>query len=193
MTAALYARISTHEGKQFSENQLREVRRFAKAHGWKVYREYIDEASGAQSDRDALAELMADAHARRFDHVVVFALDRLTREGVFKAFGYLEALKLAGVTFWSATEPQFGTAGAFGEIMVAIAAWIAQQERTRLRERIKAGLERAKASGTILGRRKAVFDLLKAREMRESGKSIRQTAKALGVSASVIARGMCGA
>lgn len=179
--SALYARISTHEGKQFSENQLIEIRRFAERHGWRIFREYVDEASGSKADRDALTELMLDAHARRFDHVVVFALDRLTREGVLQAFTYLERLKQAGVTFWSVTEPHFSTAGAFGDVMVALSAWIAQQERVRLQERIKAGMYRARENGAQHGRPLRIFDIDRARKLRDSGESWRSIAKTLGI------------
>jgi DNA invertase Pin-like site-specific DNA recombinase len=190
MTAALYARISTHEGKQFAENQLRELRAFAARNGWTIYREYVDEVSGAKgrADRAQLAALMMDAAARRFDVVLVFALDRFTREGVLKAFQYIEQLNAWKVEFRSLTEPQFSTSGPHAELFVAIAAWMAKQERHRLQERIAAGVKRAKAAGRKLGRPAAVLDVQKARDLVQRGYSVRQTAAALNVNPSTLQR-----
>lgn len=188
MIAALYARISTSEGRQFAENQLIECRRFAERSGWTVVREYIDEASGSRADRDALAEMLADAHARRFDHLVVFALDRMTREGVIETFQYLDRLKQSKVTFWSVNEPHFCTAGPFGEVMIAFSAWVAKQESLRLSERIRAGQARAKAAGVVFGRPRGVFDILKAKELRSAGLSYVKIGQECGVSHSVIHR-----
>src|SRR5215831_3596155 len=80
MKAALYARVSKRDGTQTIENQVRAMREYAARQGWKIAGEYLDKASGAHSERkrDALAELMQHADRRRFDVVIVFALDRLT-------------------------------------------------------------------------------------------------------------------
>lgn len=167
--AALYARVSTADGRQNAENQLAELRRIADKNGWRIYREYVDQVSGARRDRDALAELMGDAHGRRFDVVLVFALDRFTREGVLETFKRIDELSRYGVEFHSATEPHFTTAGPLGELFVAVAAWMAQQERRRMAERITAGLRRARAEGKIFGRRRVVVDLEKLRALHAGG------------------------
>jgi DNA invertase Pin-like site-specific DNA recombinase len=190
MTAALYARISTQEGKQFAGNQLRELRDFATRSGWTVYREYVDEISGAKGrkDRAQLDALMMDAAARRFDVVLVFALDRFTREGVLKAFQYIEQLNAWKVEFRSLTEPQFSTSGPHAELFVAIAAWMAKQERQRLQERIAAGVRRARAEGRKLGRPAAVLDVQKARDLMTAGYSMRKAAAALEAKPSTLQR-----
>lgn len=189
-TAALYARISTQEGNQHSENQLRELREFAARSRLTVYREYVDEISGAKGrkNRVQLEALLQDATARRFDVVLVFALDRLTREGVLKAFQYIEELSAAGVEFRSLTEPQFSTSGPHGELFIAIAAWMAKQERARLQERIKAGVARTRAAGTKLGRPRAVLDVQRAKDLLRRGYSVRKTAAALHVKPSTLQR-----
>lgn len=195
MAVALYARISTHEGKQSAENQLRELRALAARHGWTIYREYVDEASGAKAraDRAALDELLQDAALGRFAIVAVFALDRLTREGVPKAFEHIEYLSHHRVEFRSLTEPHFSTSGPHGELFIAIAAWMAKQERIRLRERVTAGLDRARANGTKLGRPAEVFDLARAQTMIANGASRRETAAALRVKLTTLQRRLTAA
>ena len=144
MKIALYARISKKNSTQDTENQLQQLRAFASAQGWTVVGEYIDRASGNRAEREQFQRMFADASQRRFDAVVTWALDRLSREGVAQTFEHLKTLLAYGVQFISYTEPHFRTTGPAGELMVAIAAWIAQQERKRLSERVVAGLEKAR-------------------------------------------------
>lgn len=113
---------------------------------------------------------------------VVWGLDRLTREGVWETFAYIRNLAGHGVEFESFTEAHFPTTGPAGELMLAIAAWIAKQERARIVERTKAGLERARKAGKVLGRPKVVLDRVRLAELRDSGTSWRDIAKTLGIS-----------
>ncbi len=91
--------------------------------------------------------MLGDATRRKFDAVLVWALDRLTREGIKATFDYVKQLKNDGVEFISYSEAHFRTAGPAGELMLAVAAWIADQERIRMSERTKAGLKRAGLRG----------------------------------------------
>jgi DNA invertase Pin-like site-specific DNA recombinase len=84
-------------------------------------------------------------------------LDRLTREGVLETFEHVRRLTNYGIAFESYTEQHFRTTGPAGELMLAIAAWIAKQERIRISDRTKAGLERARRQGKVPGRPKRVF------------------------------------
>jgi DNA invertase Pin-like site-specific DNA recombinase len=190
--AALYARVSTRDGRQSNENQLEGMREYARRRGWTIAREYIDCGTGSAgvSGRDEFAALLADAYERMFDVVLVWALDRFTREGVLQAFQYISSFKSWGVEFHSLTEPHFQTSGPAGELFLAVAAWMAKQERARLRERIKAGLDRARARGKILGRPRVGLDLSKLERLRERGLSVRAAAFAMGTSRSTIERGL---
>src|SRR5690242_19356080 len=77
---ALYARVSTSNGHQDPELQLRELREYADRRGWKITCEYVDHGvSGSKDSRPALNRLLADAHQRRFDNVLVWKLDRFGR------------------------------------------------------------------------------------------------------------------
>ena len=78
--ADIYARVSTSNNGQSPEMQLRELREFCERRGWSVAEEYVDVGiSGSKEDRAELNRLMADAHRRRFDAVVVWKFDRFAR------------------------------------------------------------------------------------------------------------------
>jgi DNA invertase Pin-like site-specific DNA recombinase len=111
MRAAIYARVSTADGRQDTENQLAELRRFASTQGWEIAAEYIDHESGGRADRGEFRRMFSDAAQRRFDLVLVWALDRLTREGVAETFNHIKRLSSHGVQFVSFTEEHFRTTG----------------------------------------------------------------------------------
>lgn len=152
MKLALYARISTNGGRQDTENQLVELREWAKRFGGEIVQEYVDEASGSRGDRKALLEMLSDAHKRKFDTLAIWSLDRLSREGIVKMTGYLDQLKSYGVRIISLKESWLDTSGPIADLLVAIFGWVAQQERLRIGERVRAGLQRVKAEGKKLGR-----------------------------------------
>jgi len=183
---AIYARVSKKQGQE-TENQLVELRRYAKAQGWETI-EYIDRDTGKHSKRDAFMELFEGASRRKFDVVLVWALDRLTREGVLKTFAHIEKLAGYGCRFESYTEPYFRSTGPAGELLMAVLAWVAKQERLRISERTKAGLAIARAKGRVGGRRPKVFDRDKARALRNQNPpmSWRAIARELGVAQSSI-------
>lgn len=187
---AIYARVSTNDGRQDVENQLHQLRAYAARSGWSVSKEYVDHVSGKSGDRDAFKQLFEDASRKLFDVVLVWALDRFTREGVFETFDYVRKLTQNGVQFESYSEAHFRTTGPAGELMLAIAAWIAKQERLRISERTKAGIERAKRAGKHCGRPWRVVDRKKVAEMRKDGLSLRGIGKKLGVSYMTVARAL---
>lgn len=170
---------------QDPENQLVELRRYAKAQSWDLV-EYVDRATGKTAERDAFKELFAAASRREFGVVLVWALDRFTREGVLETFLHVRKLLDNGVQFESYTEPHFRTTGPAGELMLAVAAWIAKQERVRISERTKAGLARARAHGRIGGRPAIIFDRRRALDLRSQNPPVswRAIARKLGVAQS---------
>jgi DNA invertase Pin-like site-specific DNA recombinase len=154
---AIYTRVSTIGTGQDTENQAIQLREYATRQGWMISAEYVDHATGKHSDRDAFRRLFDGASRREFDIVLVWALDRLSREGVLETFEHVRRLTNYGIAFESYTEQHFRTTGPAGELMLAIAAWIAKQERIRISDRTKAGLERARRQGKVPGRPKRVF------------------------------------
>ena len=102
-----------------------ELRRFSETLDWEIAGEYIDYESGSRADPAEFKRLFADAAQRRFDLVLVWALDRLSREGVAKTFQHIKRLTANGIEFVSFTEEHFRTTGPAGELMIAVAEWIA--------------------------------------------------------------------
>lgn len=183
MRAALYARVSTAD--QNCENQLIELRRYCEARGWPVGREYIDHGvSGSRDRRPALDELANDARRRRFDVLVCWRLDRLGRN-LKHLVTMLEELQALQVGFVSLGEGiDLGTPT--GRLQLHILAALAEFERARIQERVRAGLARARAAGTKLGRPERVPPADQLDAVR--GLSMRQAAARLGVSRSTAHR-----
>src|SRR5664280_146791 len=188
MTVALYARVSTRDKGQDNENQLIALREFCAKQGWTIAHEYVDRATGKHSDREQFKAMFGVASHRGFDAIVTWALDRLSREGVAQTFEHIKTLLGYGVQYVSYTEPHFRTTGPAGELMIAIAAWIAQQERVRLSERTKAGLEKARREGRIGGRPRLIVDRAKVAQMDAEGMTTREIGEELGVSAASVCR-----
>src|SRR5579864_8230955 len=152
MKAAIYARVSTED--QHLDNQLAELRRFAAQQGWTIVREYTDKATAKNGDRAGWKQMWKDVSAHRFDVLLFWSLDRLTREGVLKTHLYLKQLTDAGVKFKSYTEQYVDSLGIFGDAIIGLLAAVAQQERIRISDRTKAGLARAREAGKVLGARR---------------------------------------
>ncbi len=179
MRAAIYARVSTFD--QEPENQLAEVRRYVNARGWSAV-EHVDRGiSGAKDRRPALDEMLRDARRRRFDVVVVWRLDRLGRN-LRHLVVLLEELQALGVAFVSLNEGIDATTPA-GKLQMHILGAIAEFERARMAERVKAGLQRARAQGKRLGRPR-----LSPATVVVPGGSVREAARVWGVSKSTAAR-----
>lgn len=151
----LYNRVSDPRGRQEPENQARQMRDLvAKTDNWKLVREYVDEqtASG-KVDRPEFLRLFEEAKQGKFDLVLFWSLDRFSREGVLETLQQLETLTQSGVCWKSYTEQYLDSLGPFRDAVLAILACIAKQERIRISERVKAGLDRARSAGVKLGGR----------------------------------------
>ncbi len=181
MKAGIYARVSTKDKGQEVENQLRQLREFAALQGWTVCREYIDHETGKNDDRAEFQAMFRDASQRKFDVLLFWALDRLSREGVLETLQHLNRLTSYGVGYRSFTEQYFDSCGIFKDAVIAIIATVAKQERVRISQRVKAGLETARANGKRLGRPRVMVDASRVANMRAQGRSWPQIAKQLGV------------
>ena len=181
MKAALYARVSTAD--QTNDNQLHELRRYADARGWSVS-EYTDTISGAKDRRPALDQLVKDARRRRVDVLVCWRLDRLGRN-LKHLVTLLDELSVLGVAFVSLQEGIDATTPA-GKLQMHILAAIAEFERARIAERVKAGLQRAKKQGQQLGRPRLRLPQEAIEKVR--GLSVRAAARKLSISPSAAHR-----
>lgn len=191
MKIAIYARVSTT--KQENENQLTDLHAFAAKQGWQVFDDYVDCESGSKSDRAEFQRMFADASKRRFDLVLFWALDRLSREGVYQTLQHLNRLEFYGVGFRSFTEPYFDSCGVFKDAVIAIMATLAKQERIKRGERTRAGLARVRAAGRRLGRPKLNVNASEAIRLKAAGMSGRAIAAKLGVSEGSIRRMLASA
>src|SRR5437879_4332511 len=179
MRCAIYVRVSTVD--QEPENQLAELRRYVQARGWSAV-EYVDRGvSGAKDRRPALDQMVADARRRRFDVLVCWRLDRLGRN-LKHLITLLEDLQALGVPFVSLAEGIDATTPA-GRLQMHILGAIAEFERGRIVERVRAGLARARAQGQRLGRPRKTRAAIAV-----PGGSVRAAAQAWGVSKSTAAR-----
>src|ERR1700745_3988140 len=150
--AAYYLRISTEE--QELDNQRGEIIPFRERRGWKLIHPFEDVMSGrkTEKDRPGFAAMLKAAHQRKFDIVVFWALDRLTREGTRATLNYLQRLESKGVGYVSYQEQWLDSPGPFKDVMISMFAILAKQERARISERTIAGLKVARAKGKRLGR-----------------------------------------
>jgi DNA invertase Pin-like site-specific DNA recombinase len=173
MRVALYARVSKDNGKQCTENQLHELREFCRRSGWTVEHEYLDHASAKTADRLQFRRMFEDASKRKFDLVLFWSLDRFSREGVLETLHHLQRLSAAGVNWRSYQEAYFDSCGPFKDVVVSLMATLAKQERPRISERTKAGLQRARRAGKVLGRPPVDVDVSQLRQLQEKGFSLR--------------------
>jgi DNA invertase Pin-like site-specific DNA recombinase len=169
MNCGLYVRVST--SKQETDNQLHQLRNFARRLSWTIFAEYVDELSGKNSDRAAFQRMFRDASQRRFDVLLFWSLDRLSREGALETLQHLNRLNGYGVQWRSFTECYLDSTGTFRDAIISFLATLAKQERIRLSERTKAGLERARKQGKVLGRPRVAVDATEIREQRAQGLS----------------------
>jgi len=182
--AALYVRVSTTD--QHVDNQLADLREYCARREWTV-REYTDVGvSGAKDRRPGLDELLKDARRRRFDVLVVWRLDRLGRN-LRHLILLLDELHALGVAFVSLAEGIDATTPA-GRLQLHVLGAIAEFERARIQERVRAGLARARAQGRKLGRRERQIPEDQLALVR--GLPVREAARRLGVPRTTLQRAL---
>jgi DNA invertase Pin-like site-specific DNA recombinase len=183
---AIYARVSTRD-KQETLNQLAQLREFCQRQGWLVIAEYIDHETGSVSTRADFQKMLLHASQRKFDVLLFWALDRLTREGTLATLQYLERLTSYQVGYKSFTEPYLDSCGTFKDVVISLLATMAKQERLRLGERVRAGIQRARKQGKRHGRpplrQLTAEEIAKLRKERKlTGKPYRTLAADYGTS-----------
>jgi len=158
MKVALYARVSKDEassdGKlQDPENQLQPLRKFCNAMEWDISEEFVDRASGGSANRPEFQRMLGRVRQKHFDLVLVWALDRFSREGMSSTLSYIKQLKTHNTGLRSLQESWLDTSQeGVAELLLAVMSWVAAEERRKISERTKAGLAKLKAKGVKLGR-----------------------------------------
>ncbi len=149
--AVIYSRVST--GEQDTQNQTMVLTDWANSRGFEVAGTYQEEESAWKAGHQReLARLLDDARRRKFDTVLIWALDRLSREGPLAILTLVNRLKICGIRVISYQESWTEAPGELGELLYALSGWVARMESQRRSERTKAGLARLVAQGKRLGR-----------------------------------------
>lgn len=181
MKIGIYARISKDTSD--NQNQLIILRDYCKSMNYDIVDEYHDVVSGGSLKRPAFNLMMKDASKRKFDMLLFFALDRLTREGTRKTIQYLQMLEDYGVTYKSYSEQYIDSSGIFKDVIIALLSTLAKQEKIRISERVQAGLCKARQQGRVGGRPKlSKTKIFEIKKMKEKGLSIVTISKELKVS-----------
>ncbi|MFC1971200.1 recombinase family protein [Chloroflexota bacterium] len=161
MKVCIYSRVST--GQQDTTNQSVALSEWAKQRGFKVVNVYEEEESAWKSGHQRVL-----AKQRRFQAVLVWAVDRLSREGALAILSLVNRLSSCGVKVLSYQESWTEAPGELAELLYALTGWVARMESQRRSERTRAGLARVKAQGKRLGRPPGSKDKRKRRRCIES-------------------------
>lgn len=156
MKAAIYVRVSKDDaGERFQdpENQLEPLKKFCKEMKWEIKFIFIDKKSGADSNRPEFKKMLATARQHHFDILLVWSLDRFSREPLLNTLSYLEQLKHHNIHLKSYTENIDTSQGGTQELILVILMWLAQEERNKISRRTKAGIQRRKNLGVWKGGR----------------------------------------
>jgi len=171
--AALYMRVSTLD--QHPETQRYDLVQLAQQRGFAIVEEYVDRISGTRARRPGLERMMADARHGRFDVVVLWAFDRLARS-VRHFLQVIDELRHLHIEFVSFRE-SIDTTGPLGQTVLVILSAVAELEHSLIRERVRAGMRRARLEGQHIGRPRLIVDRQAVVRDRQRGYSIRQIAK----------------
>jgi putative DNA-invertase from lambdoid prophage Rac len=153
MKTAAYLRVSSAE--QHSDNQLPAIIQWIKSHNGELVEVYAEnESAWKAGHQKELARLLDELRSgrRKYDTLVVWALDRLSRQGAASILNLINTFKAYGVHVISLNESWTELPGELGEVLFAIAGWVARMESERRSERTRAGLARVRAQGKKLGR-----------------------------------------
>lgn len=185
---ALYARVST-DG-QTTENQLQELRKVADQNGWQIIQEFVDHGiSGAKGrdQRPAFDEMCKGVIRKEFDLIMTWSVDRLGRS-LQHLVTFLDELHSKKVDLFLHRQGIDTTTPA-GKMMFQMLGVFAEFERAMIKERINAGLARARAQGKTLGRPRVSLKVeSKIKKLRSTGKGIRKIASELHVGVSTVKR-----
>lgn len=185
---ALYVRVST-DG-QTVDNQLRELRAAARRHDWVVAEIFRDKGISGAKGRDKRPgyDALCKAVARReFDMVAAWSVDRLGRS-LQDLIGFLGELNAKGVDLYLEKQ-SIDTSTPGGRALFQMMGTFAEYERAMIRERVVAGLDRARANGKRLGRPRVSASIeRKVRAARSAGKGMHAIARELGIGTGTVQR-----
>lgn len=186
---AIYARVSTAD--QTCENQLRELREAASRHGWQIVREYVDHGISGSKGKEGRPEfnsLHQGIARKEFDMVLAWSVDRLGRS-LKDLIEFLQQIHAKGIGLYL-HQQGLDTSTPAGKALFGMMGVFAEFERAMIQERVKSGIQRAKANGTRLGRPPLSEDRPKVHReilsLRQEGLGMNRIAKRLGVSSKTV-------
>jgi DNA invertase Pin-like site-specific DNA recombinase len=183
MKAAIYARVSTDE--QTTDNQVLKLKKVADRNGWEIEAIYADTISGAKSKRPQLDKLMKAVMRKKVDMVMVWSVDRLGRS-LQHLTSLLSDIESKGINLYL-HQQNIDTSSPSGKMLFQLLGVFAEFERSMIRERVMAGLDRARSQGKRLGRPPVPpITVDKIKRLREEGLSLRKIAKQVGISPSKV-------
>lgn len=193
MKVAIYARVSLEETNekdrryQEPENQLEPLREWAKNQKWEVIEEFVDRGSGADPNRPRFRQMLQDAMMLKFQTILVWKLDRFSREPMSVTMGRIQRLRERSIGVKSLTETWLDTAkdNPMGDLVMAIMAWAAGEERRKISDRTKLGIARRRSLGTWKGGRPKILadseTKIKILEMNKQGKGTTTIMRKTGI------------
>ena len=188
MNAAIYVRVSTKDKGQTTDNQEYSIREYCKNNNIQIVKTYSDIISGSKSvtKRTGMLQMFEDCKLKIFDTVIFWSIDRITREGTEQLFTYFQELAKHKINWISLNEEYLNNIPEdFKPVIISLLAQIAKCERKKISDRTKAGLQRTKAKGTILGASKKI-DIEEVKILKDKNISNRQISKLLQVSSTAI-------
>ena len=181
MRACVWLRVSTGDRGQDPALQRADVERVCQHRGWEVVKVYeVQESAFGKKPREQFQAMLEDARKGKFDVLVVWSLDRFSREGEWSVSRIMASLQDWNVRFYSYNEPFLDTTGPFAGFLIPLFAWLARQESIRKGKAVRLGMEKARVKGKAIGR-PVVVDKVDAElvvQLRNQGKSWREIAEA---------------
>lgn len=180
----LYIRVSTLD--QNTESQRRELEDYCQRQGWTISDVFEDKLTGTNMNRPALKAMNERLWKNEADIVIAYKLDRVFRS-LKDSISLLQEWSDRGIEFVSLKDPGLNMTTPSGKLMLHLIAAFAEFEASLIKMRVKAGLDNAKAKGTILGRPKTI-DIGRVHQLRGQGLSLSEIAKELKVTKSAVSK-----
>jgi DNA invertase Pin-like site-specific DNA recombinase len=179
--ACLWLRVSTDSKGQDPVLQRADLEGVCQQRGWEIVKVYeVEESAFGRTPRQQFQAMLEDARRGKFDILVVWSLDRFSREGEWSVSRIMACLQDWNVRFYSYNEPFLDTTGPFSGFLIPLFAWLARQESIRKGKAVRLGMGKARAKGKSIGR-PVVVDRVDAGlviQLRGDGKSWREIAEA---------------
>lgn len=181
LRACLWLRVSTNSRGQDPRLQRDDLERVCEQRGWETVKAYeVEESAFGKKPRQQFQAMLEDARKGRFDVLVVWSMDRFSREGEWSVSRMMAALQDWNIRFYSYNEPFLDTTGPFAGFLIPLFAWLARQDSIRKGKAVRLGMEKARAKGKAVGRPVVVgyIDRELVLKLRSQGKSWKEIALA---------------